>query len=188
MKKLLFTLSLLLFPAMTYANGVFNDDFLKGFPKYSSMLILKADYTPLFNDLVEKYQKHTEEAVVKSQNFIWPTNSCGELIQGYSTNHKAVAIACERKGPIFAVADATVTTAKYDDPRYGNYIILNHGQGIQTLYGGNEVLYVVEGDDVSQGQTMAWMGNTNAMNDLKVPHLYWEVIHNHARRNPLNYL
>src|SRR5690606_15708867 len=74
---------------------------------------------------------------------IWPTNSCGKLTQGFRSGHLALDIACRAKGPIYASAAGTVITSSDGwNGGYGHYIIIDHGNGMQTLYAHNEKRYV----------------------------------------------
>lgn len=124
-----------------------------------------------------------------SGRLIWPTNSCGKMTQGFRGGHLALDIACVNRGPIYASASGTVVTAKKGwNGGYGNYIIVDHGGGMQTLYAHNETLYVGVGDYVTQGQTIAWMGNTGRVYGRTGIHVHWEVRINGAKYNPLNFL
>ena len=62
-------------------------------------------------------------------------------------------------GAVCAADSGTVITATYNDG-YGNYIIIDHGNGYQTLYAHMSGLAVGSGSSVSQGQTIGYLGAT----------------------------
>lgn len=68
---------------------------------------------------------------------------------------------------------------------YGNMVKLDHGNGWFTLYAHMDKVYVSNGQQVSAGQEIGYMGNTG---NSYGGHLHFEVWKNNARTNPLNYL
>lgn len=67
---------------------------------------------------------------------------------------------------------------------YGRYLIIDHGNGMSTLYGHTSELYVSTGDWVEQGQPIAAVGSTGWSTG---PHLHFEIRENGYDVNPLNY-
>ncbi len=104
----------------------------------------------------------------------------------WGKSHKGVDIGADKGTPIKAVAAGTVTVAQYGySGGYGNYVMISHGNGIQTLYGHCNSLNVSEGQSVSQGQVIAYVGNTgNSYGN----HLHLEIRINGVAQNPQNYL
>ncbi|MBT4937215.1 peptidoglycan DD-metalloendopeptidase family protein [Candidatus Peregrinibacteria bacterium] len=122
-----------------------------------------------------------------SEGFIWPTN--GKVTQYYRRGHYAIDVANRGKGPILASAHGTVLSSQSGwNGGYGNMIIVDHGNGFKTLYAHNEKLYVKVGDNVTQGQTIAWMGRTGRVRGVTGIHLHFEIIHNGVKKNPLAYI
>lgn len=86
--------------------------------------------------------------------------------------------------PIVAAAAGTVITAGYSSS-YGNYVVINHGGGLTTLYAHNSSLLVKVGQTVSQGQQIAKAGSTG---NSTGSHCHFEVKLNGVLQNPMNYL
>lgn len=82
--------------------------------------------------------------------------------------------------PVMAAADGTVIIAKQGgyNGGYGNYVVIAHANGTQTLYGHLLSVSVVPGQSVAQGQTVGALGNTGRSTG---PHLHFEV---RGARNP----
>jgi murein DD-endopeptidase MepM/ murein hydrolase activator NlpD len=119
---------------------------------------------------------------------IWPTLTKARLTQGFHRGHYAIDIGNRDKGPIFAAAAGKVIKASYGwNGGYGNVIIIDHGNGMQTLYGHSEKLYVTEGQYVEQGQTISWMGNTGRVYGATGIHVHFEVRINGVKYNPMNF-
>lgn len=105
-----------------------------------------------------------------SGRFIWPTS--GTITQYPIWYHKAYDIANPSAPPIVAAGDGTVVyvaSLRYD---YGRHIIIDHGEGLSTLYAHLSEMYVKVGDKVSQGQVIGKMGSTGRSTGI---HLHFEV-------------
>lgn len=103
-----------------------------------------------------------------------------------SNNHKGIDIGAPYGTSIVAAAGGTVTTAAEGyNGGYGNYVIISHGNGVQTLYGHCSSLCVSVGEEVSQGQLIAKVGSTGRSSGN---HLHLEVRVNGITQNPQNYV
>lgn len=85
---------------------------------------------------------------------------------------------------ISAAESGTVITASYHWS-YGNYVVIDHGNGLSTLYAHCSSLAVSSGQSVSKGQTIAYVGSTG---NSSGPHLHFEVRINGSRTDPSNYI
>lgn len=119
--------------------------------------------------------------------FIFPTR--GKVTQGFNGGHYALDIADRSKPPIWAAASGTVekvSTGTWGGG-YGNHVIINHGNGVKTLYGHMDSVNVFVGQEVSQGEVIGIMGNTGRVYGVTGIHLHWEVIINGVKKNPYGY-
>ncbi len=98
--------------------------------------------------------------------------------------HYGTDFAADAGAEILAFADGTVLAAG-EDEGYGNYVMLDHGDGFVTLYGHCSTLLVKEGETVEMGQPIALVG---ASGHVTGPHLHFELIHNGVYLNPEFYL
>lgn len=123
--------------------------------------------------------------VVGEGNFMWPTG--GTITQRFSWYHQAVDIANHSNPPIVAAATGTVVTAGWNGGGYGNYVIIDHGNGYQTLYGHllNGSVLVKAGDRVTQGQRIGTMGSTGRSTGT---HLHFEIKTGGGKLDPLKML
>lgn len=99
--------------------------------------------------------------------------------------HGGVDFPCPSGSTVKAAAGGTVIVAKNLNYSYGHYLIIDHGNGLSTLYAHNTTLLVGVGSKVSKGQTIAYSGSTG---NSTGPHCHFEVRINGTRVNPMNYL
>ncbi len=113
----------------------------------------------------------------------------GVLTQGYRKGHYAIDIANSRNTPIYAAAGGVVKIAKNDgwNYGYGRYIVIDHGNGAETLYSHAEALKVQVGDTVKKGQLIALMGNSGRVFGPTGIHLHFEFRIRGRKVNPYNY-
>jgi murein DD-endopeptidase MepM/ murein hydrolase activator NlpD len=93
-----------------------------------------------------------------------------QCLHGYN----AVDLGTPTGTSVMAAASGTVIVARPSgyNGGYGEYIVIQHPNGTQTVYGHLSKLYVTDGAHVSQGQTIALSGNTG---NSTGPHLHFEV-------------
>ena len=152
------------------------------------------------------------DVVPSAEGFIWPVTTSRKISspQGNrvspgngigSSNHKGVDICnVSYSSKIYATKSGKVLIASmpYSDPDggksgYGNYVVIDHGGGMSTLYAHMSIVKVSVGQYVTQGDVIGVTGNTGASTG---PHLHYEV-HSTTMVNgravtvyetPLNYL
>ena len=99
------------------------------------------------------------------------------------TYHAAIDIPGESGTPILAAADGTVRETGFDAEK-GNYLILDHGEGLTTLYAQCREILVTEGQSVAAGDTVAKMGSTGRSTG---PHPHFAVLQDGVEQPPLPY-
>ena len=105
-------------------------------------------------------------------------------INGQRAGHSGMDLAVPTGTPIRAALSGTVTVSKYDSS-YGNYVMIDHGNGLSTLYAHNSQLLVRMGQTVQAGDVVSLSGATWRVTG---PHLHFEVRVNGQRTNPRYYL
>lgn len=135
-----------------------------------------------------------------SGSLMWPVPISGTYITSYfgprtlygkPNNHKGIDISHARAGHktgpftigIVAAADGVVKISRGGyNGGYGNYIVIDHGNGLSTRYGHLYTRHVSVGQHVKQGQTIGIMGTTGNSTGA---HLHFEVRINNVAKNPL---
>ncbi len=128
------------------------------------------------------------DGYIGSGVFVWPTSE--KWLSGYdyspSTNHWGIDIAGGIGNPIYAADSGVIVYAGWNDWGYGNVLVIDHGNGWQTLYAHLSQLYVGCGASVSQGASIAGMGSTGRSSG---PHLHFELMsESRVRVNPWDFL
>lgn len=118
-----------------------------------------------------------------SSNFIWPTN--GSISQYPIWYHMAYDIQNPSAPPVIASDTGVVTYAGCLNWGYGCHVIMDHGNGYQTLYGHLQRIDVSPGQSVSQGGQLGQMGSTGRSTGT---HLHFEIRNGGKLLNPTNFL
>lgn len=126
--------------------------------------------------------------------FAWPAPSYTRISDdyGYRTHpilgtqqfHNGVDMAAPGGSPILAAYDGKVVAAAYSSSM-GNYIMIDHGDGLYTIYMHASALYVSSGTEVSKGDKIAAVGTTGRSTGN---HLHFSVRLNGSYVSPWNYL
>lgn len=115
-----------------------------------------------------------------TSGFGWRTHP----ITGATKFHAGIDIGAGSGTPISAAGSGTVIVASWYGG-YGNTVVIDHGGGLTSLYAHQSGLNVSNGQSVSKGQTIGWVGSTGFSTG---PHLHFETREGGSPVNPLNYL
>lgn len=139
-------------------------------------------------------QTYSEESVigdgVATGRFVWPLPYTKHISSPFASRwgkfHGAIDIAggSVHGKPIIA-SDGGVVVEAETHPSYGNYVLIDHGNGFMTRYAHCSKLEVKEGDKVAQGQYIAKVGNTGYSFGS---HLHFEIIKDGVLVDPLEYV
>lgn len=126
--------------------------------------------------------------------FTWPAPSYTRISDDYGTRihpilgvqqfHNGIDMAAPGGSPILAAYDGTVVAAAYSNSM-GNYIMIDHGDSLYTIYMHASALYVSKGQEVSKGQKIAAVGSTGRSTGN---HLHFSVRKNGSYVSPWSYL
>lgn len=126
--------------------------------------------------------------------FTWPAPSYTRISDDYGNRthpilgtqqfHNGVDMAAPGGSPILAAYDGTVVAASYSNSM-GNYIMIDHGDSLYTIYMHASALYVSKGQEVTKGQKIAAVGTTGRSTGN---HLHFSVRLNGSYVSPWNYL
>lgn len=113
-----------------------------------------------------------------SSRYGWRDNP----FSGSRTFHNGMDMATARGTPVYAALDGTVSATGYD-VTYGNYIVISHHSGYQTLYGHLNTILTSPGKFVTTSTKIGLVGNTGQSTG---PHLHFTIYKNHSTINPAN--
>ncbi len=116
-------------------------------------------------------------------SFMWPTT--GRLTQGPWWRHMAIDLGTPKGTPINAADAGYVLEAGWSNVGYGQYVLLDHGNGYRSLYAHMSVIIAKRGQWVKKGQKIGLVGSTG---NSTGPHLHFEIYKKGVIQNPLDYL
>lgn len=116
--------------------------------------------------------------------FAWPV--VGQITQGYSEEeHPALDLGAPYGSPVYAAQAGTVTHSGWARTGYGYTVILDHGEGVQSLYSHMKGTWVTVGQKVERGQLIGEVGSTGHSSG---PHVHFEIRVEGERVDPSGYL
>ncbi len=156
----------------------------------------EAEYNSIMAEVKRAQQKNSSSGVTVTKGtgqFVWPSAVSTRVTSyfGYrdkpnaaaTSNHRGIDIGAPNGSNVLA-ADAGTVIVAGSGRSYGNYIVIDHGNGYTTLYAHNSRLCVSVGDSVSRGQVIAKCGSTG---NSTGPHIHFEVKKNNTPVNPMNF-
>lgn len=96
------------------------------------------------------------------------------------TFHNGIDMATSRGSAVYAALDGKVTATGYD-VTYGNYVIISHHSGYQSMYGHLQSILTTRGSYVTTSTRIGTVGNTGQSTG---PHLHFTVYKNRSTMNP----
>jgi murein DD-endopeptidase MepM/ murein hydrolase activator NlpD len=116
-------------------------------------------------------------------SFAWPV--VGEITQGYHKEHPALDLGAPYGSPVYAAREGTVIHSGWARTGYGYTVILDHGEGLQSLYSHMKGTWVTVGKKVKRGQLIGEVGSTGHSTG---PHVHFEIRVDGERVDPTDYL
>ncbi|GAA0608138.1 M23 family metallopeptidase [Virgibacillus siamensis] len=186
-----------------------SDDLYKGDKKvkqegHDGQKVVHYSITEKNGTVTEKettHEKTTEEPVkkiiVKGTKVVpsrgtgelhWPTaggHVSSNMGMRWGSMHKGMDIAGPSSRTILAADNGTVVSAGWDSGGYGNKIVINHNNGMKTVYAHLSSISVSPGETVEKGSAIGVMGTTGDSTGI---HLHFEVYKNGSLENPQDYL
>jgi len=149
---------------------------------------------------IDREIKAMQEELKKQQtpptatgSYMWPSTSCYVVTSKYGWRtislygtakfHAGIDIGAAMGTAIVASDGGNVIVSTYDGG-YGNYVMINHGDGRSTLYGHMSSRAVSVGQTVTKGQVIGYVGSTG---NSTGPHIHFEIRVNGGTVNPLKY-
>ena len=159
---------------------------------------IQAEITRKQKELEEQRKQNNVQLPPTGDGWLWPLPSANMKLTsafGYRLHpvdlvyhsHTGVDVAASTGTPIYAAKGGQVIMSEYGagvNWSYGNFVVIDHGDGTTTLYAHMSSRAVSEGEMVIQGQTIGYVGTTG---NVKGAHLHFEVRLNGQRVDPEAY-
>jgi len=136
----------------------------------------KLDWVTIQEINGDLFRKPLRNSYYISSRYGWRDNP----FVGSRTFHNGIDMATSKGNPVYAALDGTVASTGYN-VTYGNYIIVSHHSGYQTMYGHLNTIQTAKGAHVTTATKIGTVGNTGQSTG---PHLHFTVYKNRATINP----
>jgi murein DD-endopeptidase MepM/ murein hydrolase activator NlpD len=147
-------------------------------------LIVPGGSKPIPQKLVKIYSGPIPASASKGTGrFVWP--SSGRITQSFKPYHRALDIAGWTGAQVKAADSGYVVESGWSNEGYGNYVVIDHRNGFQTLYGHLSRIFVTAGESVGKGALIGLMGSTG---NSTGPHLHFEIRQRGVQLNPFGQL
>jgi len=155
-------------------------------------IILEHDTSLIVNNkstsaksIIKNINKENSKSTFANPNFSSPID--GEINKkiDVKSGHYGIDIAGNKNAPIKSIADGIVVFSDWSTET-GNTIIIQHSNGILSVYKHNSSLFKEIGDFVKKNEAIGTIGNTGTLTDG--PHLHFELWYKGTPLNPLDYI
>ena len=163
--------------------------------EYKISVDAESEMAAYFDEMSKKFAEEqlALEGEANNPGFIWPAPDCKAITSkfGYRWHpilncerfHAGLDIGSQAGDVVIAAYSGIIAEAQYSDS-YGNYVLINHGNGYSTIYAHMSSIAVEAGQPVSQGDTIGYVGSTGWST---APHLHFEIRYSDVRTDPATY-
>ncbi|WAM37109.1 M23 family metallopeptidase [Caldicellulosiruptor acetigenus] len=139
-------------------------------------VINPVDFKPIFPTIGKVIREFSDQSLVYSKTLDeW-------------TEHPGIDIEAQDGSDVKACFDGTVIDLG-EDPLYGKYVVIDHGDGyISKYYNLKDLKDIQIGDIVRQGEKIGEVGTSSNIEYMDPPHLHFEILYNGENQNPLKFL
>ena len=171
------------------------DNIASAIAEYKISVDAESDMAAYFDEMSKKFAEEqlALEGEANNPGFIWPAPDCKAITSkfGYRWHpilncerfHAGLDIGSQAGDVVIAAYSGIIAEAQYSDS-YGNYVLINHGNGYSTIYAHMSSIAVEAGQPVSQGDTIGYVGSTGWST---APHLHFEIRYSDVRTDPATY-
>ena len=171
------------------------DNIASAIAEYKISVDAESEMAAYFDEMSKKFAEEqlALEGEANNPGFIWPAPDCKAITSkfGYRWHpilncerfHAGLDIGSQAGDVVIAAYSGIIAEAQYSDS-YGNYVLINHGNGYSTIYAHMSSIAVEAGQPVSQGDTIGYVGSTGWST---APHLHFEIRYSDVRTDPATY-